>query len=235
MHDAKSRWSLFCFGAFGGILPTLCNLGATYITVPETPPPAIGMLFGLAIMAVVGGGVAQINSTMEIRQAIITGIAAPALLTSFISGATESRRKAAELPAPIVAMVGLFVSSAEAQETASGSKGQYTLVIKPTVNGFAPTGPDIPVTAAVKTGPGVEPRTVQIGTIRSTANPSAFFLPEGTYEAFVGGKPIAITGPLTEANVTVTTRPTNAGDFLWALGGQRRFEVQGVEVASPKK
>ena len=234
MHLAKSRRSLFLYGALGGLLPTLSTLATTFVTVPETPLPAIGMLYGLVLMGVVGGGAAMTNSTLEIRQAVITGVAAPAILMSIVSGATDSRRKSAQLFAPFTAMAELFIQTARAQEPPGFSKAGSTLVINPTVKGAALSGADIPITAAVKNADGLS-RTVQVGTIRSTENPIAFTLPAGTYEAFVAGQGIAITRPVTEANVIVTTRPTISGDFWWALGAPRKFEVQGVQLTSPQK
>jgi hypothetical protein len=89
-----SRSALFLFGAFGGIMPTLANLATTYVAIPATPMPAVGLLFGLALFAVIGGGVALTNTSREIRQAIFAGIAAPAIMTSIIAGSTPFARAA---------------------------------------------------------------------------------------------------------------------------------------------
>jgi hypothetical protein len=95
MPATESKQTVFAFGALGGVLPTLTLLASTYVTIPETPLPAPGLLLGLALYAIVGGVVALTNTSQEIRQAIFAGIAAPAILSSVLAGASEAhmRRK----------------------------------------------------------------------------------------------------------------------------------------------
>ena len=55
--QVQSKWSLFGFGALGGVMPTVASLASTFVAVPETPLPAFGMYLGLVLWAFIGGGV----------------------------------------------------------------------------------------------------------------------------------------------------------------------------------
>ena len=81
---------MFAFGTLGGVLPSLAALAPTYVAAPTTPLPTIGLLFGLALWAIVGGVMALTNTAAEARHAIFAGIAAPAILANVIAGATSS-------------------------------------------------------------------------------------------------------------------------------------------------
>jgi hypothetical protein len=90
-------------GAIGGMLPTIARLAATYVAQPLTPLPEIGLYFGLALYAGIGSAVAFVMAPfdrrqivlVELRQALIAGIAAPAILGNIIAGAAETRPKMA--------------------------------------------------------------------------------------------------------------------------------------------
>jgi len=232
--EAGSKWALFFYGAFGGLMPTLVNLATTFVTAPENPWPALTYLVGLLIFGVIGGGIALTNSNMEIRQAIFTGIAAPAIIAGVMSGVTESaKKKTADLLGPIV--VALFIQPAAAQTSnPSPASNAGTLVIKPTVIGNATTSTDIPITALVKTADGKD-RRVLVGTMTKIDSSSAFQIPAGSSQVFISDKAVPVTGSITQADVTVTTKPTKLGDFLWALGASRTFGVQSIEVKPETK
>jgi hypothetical protein len=112
----KMMLGMFCAGACGGMLPTLANQASIYVNHPDTPLPTVGLFLGIGLWAIVGGVVAFLNDKPEIRQAIFAGIAAPAILTNVVSGATENqamRRKTAEIfphvTALVVAVVGTTI------------------------------------------------------------------------------------------------------------------------------
>jgi hypothetical protein len=83
----SGKHSIFAFGAFGGILPMLAILASTYCVNPETPLPALALYLALMTWAIVGGGVALTNTSLEKREAIFAGIAAPAIIMSLVFGA----------------------------------------------------------------------------------------------------------------------------------------------------
>jgi hypothetical protein len=216
-----SRTALFAFGAFGGIMPTLANLATTYVAIPDTPMPAWGLLFGLALFALIGGGVALTNTSREIRQAIFAGIAAPAIMTSVIAGSTEGgggKRKAE------------FISSAHAQTQPQthSSSGVRMIYFSPSVSGGVNLAGEIPVTAQVQRAGKLE--NVTLGEIRTLEASSAISVPAGIDQVYVMGKPVKISGPVTQSWLNVTTRPTVLGDFWWSLGGPRKFTVQDLTV-----
>lgn len=213
---------MFLFGALGGISPTLASLGATFVRVPETPLPAIGMLYGLVIFAIIGGIVALSNKTLEIRQAIFAGIAAPAILMNIFSSAAEapSRRAGIEIISSAMAQSGAVITRAD---------NSSTLYVSPTVVGGASLSSEIPVTAEVKTNDG-SLKNLRIGGIKYLDSTTAFTVPAGVNKVYLGTQPVAITGSVTSTHIDVVTQPTSFGDFLWALGAPRRFEVKTLTV-----
>lgn len=136
MTLAEKR-TVFLFGAFGGILPTLANLAPQYITDWHTALPTLGFWFGLFIWAVVGGGMALTNATAETRQAIFAAVVAPALLTNITAGASEAnmRRRTSEIISPNVAVTlgvigsGLFIS---------GALAETSTTVQRSTTGYAP-------------------------------------------------------------------------------------------------
>ena len=218
-----SRSALFLFGAFGGIMPTLANLATTYVAIPDTPMPAWGLVFGLALFALIGGGVALTNTSREVRQAIFAGIAAPAIMTSVIAGSTEGgggRRKAE------------FISAAHAQtqpQTDSSSSVKM-IYFSPSVTGGVNLAGEIPVTAQVQRAGKLE--NITLGEIRTLEASSAISVPAGIDQVFVMGNPVKVSGPVTQSWLSVTTKPTVLGDFWWSMGGQRKFAVQDLTVST---
>jgi hypothetical protein len=145
--DGAARRTMFYFGAFGGTLPTLANLAPMYIANWDTPLPTIGFLFGLAVWAIVGGGIALTNSSPDVRQAIFAGIAAPAILTNIANGATEGamRRKTTELIPHFTVALSLLGSgalpTASAQPSPDSAKAEATPPVssgRPTTYGGSP-------------------------------------------------------------------------------------------------
>ncbi|TPN82011.1 hypothetical protein FJ987_17150 [Mesorhizobium sp. CU2] len=222
--DADNKIVAFAWGAFGGALPTIAKLASTYVAVPTTPLPALGLLLGVMLWAIVGGGVALTNTSYETRQAIFAGVAAPAILASLISGATST---------PGTKVSFLDISAYAQQETGSTTTGSRAIVISPQVDGGLPRATSIPVTAEVKTGD--QTKIIDLGEIKDLSSPTSFTLPPNTSQVFVSDEPVKTTDSLTNIDLSVKTAPSNGGDLLWALGGPRKFEIQSLQVAPAKQ
>lgn len=90
-----SRTSMFALGALGGLLPILVSLltvdiapffdGATTLTTGNY----VGYGVRVLVLVVLGGVMAALNSEVRNPMALVQlGIAAPALITSYINGAS---------------------------------------------------------------------------------------------------------------------------------------------------
>jgi hypothetical protein len=77
-------------GALGGTCPTVANLGAFYLANPLAAMPSPGLMVGMGLFAVLGAIVAIGFGTESPRAAIIAGIAAPAIVSSALDGATTA-------------------------------------------------------------------------------------------------------------------------------------------------
>ncbi len=99
----RAEWASFILPAIvagtGGMLPTLSRLAATYVDNPYTPEPAYGIYLGLAIFFVIGAILAFAFGEKSLRQALIIGISAPALINSIASGLKDADN--APRPVPV--------------------------------------------------------------------------------------------------------------------------------------
>jgi hypothetical protein len=84
----SSNIGLAAVGGLGGILPTVTKLASTYVAHPSTGLPEAGMYYGLILFFLVGFVLCMGFAISDTKQALLTGIAAPAIITSIISGAT---------------------------------------------------------------------------------------------------------------------------------------------------
>lgn len=237
---------LALFGAFGGACPTLAKLAATYAAATEIPPPLPTVWIAIAIFAVIGMFVALGFGSDSHRQALVAGIAAPALITNILNGATGQAPKAMPL-APIhepakQSSTFLFVTGAFAQsspsataETASSATPlprPKAVVVDTTVSGPAPSNTLVlSVTRKLPTG-GTE--EVGLGSVAGTVGPKTVLFPEGTIAYTVGPNKTILpkdfqAASKPEIKLEVKTAPSPTSDFLWALGGKRTFDVRSVE------
>jgi hypothetical protein len=170
----------------------------------------------------VGGVASMAIASSQLKQAICAGIAAPAIIANMISAAADAGTKRRVE----------FIASAYAQIAPPVIKPDSfgpTLYLSPRVtNGGSNIREGIPLTATVKRAGKIE--TIKIGAITQLDTPTAFILPADVEQVFVMGQPVPLTGPVTERYVSVVTKPTNLGDFFWALGGPRRFAIEDVKV-----
>ena len=119
MGDFMSRLAAFSLGALGGLLPILVSLLTVDLApiIDDHSALTLGNYLGYGIrvivLVVLGGTVALLNGEVTQPFSIVQlGIAAPALVTSFINGASP----AAPPAAPTHAFFSV-VSSANAQQT----------------------------------------------------------------------------------------------------------------------
>jgi hypothetical protein len=187
------------------------------------------------------------NSTPEARLAIFAGIAAPAIISSLVSGASDAalHRKTASTfqhVAMMISRVGAtIIQVANAEDKLNGdnlrplgegqiipAQGQSTgptLLVSSRVDGGNPSN-SIPITVQIKNGEKFE--IVTIGTLSAFNGVSAYSLPTGTTYIYMLGKTIPVsTGTITPANVVIKTKPSSVGDFLWSLGAPRACPKQG--------
>lgn len=221
-----NRATVFAFGGFGGVLPTLANLASTYVSVPATPMPEYGLYLGLLLWALVGGGVALTNTSFEARQAIFAGVAAPAILLNIVAGVTNQPRSE-----NIAEVFGLSAYAETLQGQAASPQDtptSWAVIVSPNVSGGIPKNVSLPVTAEVLKNGKVE--KVDIGEIRDLRSPTAFTLPPGSTQIFVSGKPIETTGSITAIDLAIKTSPSVGGDLLWALGAPRRFTITNLDL-----
>jgi hypothetical protein len=223
-------------GAVGGMSPTVAKLAATYAAAPETPPPGLGLLIGLLLFAFLGGIVGLAFGQLQFRQAFIAGIAAPGIITNVLAGtslqqiAPPVRTPVAQVseptdpPAP-PAPLTRGVATAQAQPAAQ------SITIVPRVTGGLPQKIEIPVTAVVAQ-PGGGDRDVRIATITSLSTPTVVSVPANTRELSIQGKRLDMTavGAKRTVALSVVTKAGLASDLQWALGGQRSYSIQELNV-----
>jgi len=217
-------------GALGGILPTLAKLASTYVTVPTTPLPEYGLLFGVLLFAVIGAVIAFATGQSEIRQAMIAGIAAPGIITNLVAGATAPTAAPSSPPAVHSMLNILGTAMAQPVPASPGTPpagGIHTIVIDPKVTGGLPLNAQIPLSAEI---PGVNntTQTVRIGTINSLSGTTTYSIPATAKNLKIGGKSVPLSGNQTTIQLDVTTKSSAGSDFLWALGGHRSYQVQSI-------
>jgi hypothetical protein len=225
-------WQVLIAGALGGILPTTAKLATTYVGVPATPLPEIGLLLGLALFAVIGAAIAFATSSTDFRQALLAGIAAPGIITNLVAGADAQQHAGLDSPDFSVARMLSFVPAARAQDgrvpgqpAASGVK---SITIDPKVTGGLPASTNIPVTAEIAGGANSGTRRVQIGTITSLTNATKLTVPADTTHVMIGGTSVPLASTDNTVTLSVSTKSTLQSDFLWALGGQRSYSIEQI-------
>ena len=222
----------FLWGGFGGTLPTLSRMAATYTTHIAQPLPELTVLLGLLLWAIVGGGIALTAASHDMRQAIFAGIAAPGILTSILAGAEMPRDTAPDKAATTTSIWYSFSAHAQplpniATDDALSGKA---ITITPEVVGGLPRSVTLPVIAEIDRDGTRE--SVDVGSIRNLWGESTFVLPEGTTSVSVSGVRIETMEPITEIELSVRTSPSRFGDLLWALGANRTFSIDEI-VATP--
>lgn len=244
------KWySVISLGALGGMCPSISKLAATYSTNPQTDLPVLGVYIGLGLFALLGSIVALGFGVKEARSAIVAGIAAPAIVTNVMAGAEKK-------PIPVVVgevssatrwggllsnIVSPLFAQMDTNETQGGESrptgsGVGYVNIVPTVIGGELLSKDA-VTYEWAGGDDLLGGShIEMQAIDPSVKQS-LEIPSGATGILINGKFV----PLPEAEnelptikLEIETRPTFLGDLKWALGGQRNYEVENIEVVPSK-
>ena len=78
------------------------------------------------------------------------------------------------------------------------------------------------------TGADNKKKTLQIGTVNSLSGQTTVTLPATVDQLKIGGKPVDLDRTQSKIQLDVSTSPTSGSDFLWALGAQRRYQIDSI-------
>lgn len=252
------NWKCILVGGVGGMMPTLCRLGATYVTNPSEPLPKIGLLFGLSIFFIISSFLVLCFSESDLKKAICLGIAAPGIITNICNGVNS----------PYVGNSSTTINSQKKSENTSFIEGTaYALdslganapsvsraqesISHPSDKSSPDPKPSIvrSVTVSFKTGNAPSEVTPSTFIIKQTATDGMEY-PIGKFEITPG----TILTPLLRtdtASVTIisgnliTTQKISldvvhckvvvdltykpSNDFLWALGFSRKMQIVSIK------
>jgi hypothetical protein len=221
-HELDYR-SMFLWGAVGGTLPTLGRIAGTYAANFEAPAPAwLGVFLALSLYAFIGAVIARAMGNGEMKQALIAGIAAPAIITNVFNGVSEGRIRVGDL--------SLF-GVAHAQQASFVLLARRTVTVDPHFYGYygsySPKSPYRVAIAAKSTRDGVPLWT---GTYNLSPYKYTFTVPGEARGLSFNGKWIEIPATTTdvEVDLDVKAKPSVGSDFLWALGALRQLPVQDI-------
>jgi hypothetical protein len=233
-------------GGLGGILPTVTNLASTYVAHPSTGLPELGMYYGLILFFLVGFVLCIGFSIGETKQALLTGIAAPAIITSIISGVTAGGPPTS---APIRTSLSSFFSfQAFAQPAQSVPSTMEDACVGPG-DANAPSGIlRIRFHSDYRGSESQSGQVVQVKTLKGEAWTTC------TFETGVGvGRQIrvatalsaldvqyknalahVILDPKKNADVLVVIEPTwrPVIDFGYIVGGVRKYDVVSATITA---
>ncbi len=140
----------------GGMLPTLSRLAATYVDNPYTPEPAYGIYLGLAIFFVIGAILAFAFGERSLRQALIIGISAPALINSIASGLKD----ADNAPRPVAVSPAGEERLVDPETFAPLERNSWNFSFGGTAHAQTTTAPDASSGTAPSVAPSVSVREV---------------------------------------------------------------------------
>jgi hypothetical protein len=251
----RSTWECTILAGFGGTMPTLSKFGAALVADPSSPMPALGFYVGLGIFFLIGSLMAYALAERNLKQALLAGIAAPAIIASTISGAAGAQpqalqQRAGAQSAPskeASSLLDILVPTANAQDKKpdtkqilnavppkdralpEGLKYKYSLASFPTGSSDWRTS-DVNLRVTVKD---------QDGKLSQYNLPSAF-----TTLSFSSDKPISEVkleadgfnskfisiGVNTGGKILVTRHIETKKDFIWAFGGKGLPVVRDVNA-----
>lgn len=236
------------FGAFGGMAPTLMKLASTYVAHPG-PMPAITVLLGLSLYAIIGGGIAIALGEQNMRGALFAGIAAPALITNAITGAQDDGAKGQQAKVSVSLIAPAYAESLGHDRVAYNFTSEVAklnrlsapiLQANKSVTIFGPSVATSPTTvdvcfldqenAKAALSPADDGKNVmcskQVQLTAKSGTSETLQAPPETAAVSVAGKPIVLDKPLNPVGLTVEKRPTFLNDFLWSLGGKRALSAE---------
>jgi len=218
---------MFGWGAIGGALPTLGKIAGTYGANFDAPPPRVlGVLIAIALYGMIGAIIARAIGNPDVKQALFAGIAAPAIVISVLTGASDSQSLH---PGGQNGGASLF-SPAFAQAPPGNPQGMRSIVIRPQIVGSYPVGGAIEVSA--KSGN----RVTEVGTVQLNPGsaPTTLRIPAGPTTLVFTSAGAASTQvevdnqPAVLVKITPMTSVTQ--DLKWALGSQRALAIGKLEA-----
>jgi hypothetical protein len=248
------------FAGFGGLLPTLANIAASFAAKPEQPLPHWHIVIPLLAFAFIGAVLSYaFNREHDIKKAIMIGICAPGIITNIIAGATSNigRGNQARLYLPSITAsafaqdspsmvdekrkldVGKLVQNSpeETEQKIKVTAVGNSLRFSSNVYGIWPKDADVSI-FAIGGSKDILLTSIPVGaatTLQFPPDTKSLSFKIGT-ETYNWNLPKGIEGRPDDntgftASATVTTKPTISGDILWALGGHRSATVVDLNVA----
>jgi hypothetical protein len=229
----------------GGILPTLCHLAASYSTDPSQPMPEIGVYFALVLFFFIGTAVAFGLEETVLKKAFVLGIAGPAVVASFVNGASHSKGSTTAAIDHITIrqfskILGISDANADAAATTASSpiggpsptSSAPQLIVDPAFSGVSTLSSNMLMRVQFLASDGGMLSQSSISPLQ----PSTLIVPPGANSVVVTIAEEARTTQLPSTsflsahlNVSISMQPS--GDFTWALGGQRSFAIKSLSIS----
>ena len=227
----------------GGTLPTLCTLAASYSANPTQPLPGMGMGLALVLFFVIGAAVAYGLDESVPKKAFVLGVAAPAVVSSIISGVVNAKTSVSGPPAGsaavlhhLSALLGISDTLAQAPAQVQGASAESraisgrSLTVSPQIAGIGiASGTTLRVQFLSAKGEVLSDNAV------SALGSSTLRVPGGATVAAVSVSNVGakVTLPMTfdsaQLDALITAQPAN--DFLWALSGKRYADIQNISLS----
>lgn len=230
-----NRIDCIIFGALGGISPTIARLAATYSTNPEGPPPELGFWIGVACFAILGAIIAMGIGSKEVKAAIFAGIAAPGIVTNVVAGHTAGQQPVEVIQQSLLEdravpfMFGISTAHAQLRPVVDGSAASLQrrpIAITPQITGGVPKGA-VDVFANMPSDGGDV--AVRVGTIYLNLGTQNLEVPTKATSLTLADQTVPISGQFA-VDIAIQTAPGFGSDLIWALGGERQFNVQKIDV-----
>ena len=218
------------YGALGGACPTLLKIGASLSA--GAPLPELNALLGVGVLMVVGGILAMGFGRTDVKEAIVTGIVAPALITNLVAGYETAQHpdRPGQQSVERTNETNLWsfgVQTAFAQvpsppvESTEEDTAQRQITVHALVEGGTPRDPEVGVFAMS----GSEEKS--IGTISLQESTHVFSI-DSTIDVIRIGETEFELGESDDLDVTVRTEPKF--DWLWILGARLRYDVESIGI-----
>lgn len=233
----KCSWDCILVAGIGGMAPNLAKVGLDLVENLKQPAPEMKLYIGLVFLFICGAVVAIAFSETSIRKAFVLGISAPGLITNLVASG-PIQRSSVELFSP---------SSAYAQnesiernpsldsllnEASNSTTRQKLLIINSNIAGAGKWSKEnVWVNVKAINANGTESI---INSINGETNEAISSIPTTTKSIVLesGGVRKIIDLPedkdlraiMLDANIELKGQ----NDFLWALGQQRRPNVDSI-------
>jgi hypothetical protein len=228
--------SILLWGAVGGSLPTLGKIAGTYGANFDAPLPNIlGVVIAVTLYSLIGSVVSRAVGNPDVKQALFAGIAAPAIVVSVITGASDGRTHTANAN-PAAKRDGYFISSAYAQTPPARQSGATRQILIETQSTAPVTGNiDVYATVPAATGNGTVNKQVGTVSVNQSYQRQPVEVPENATSLTFSSGPASASLPNTSddndrVQLKLTPQPSGGKDLFWALGGKRQFDIGGIDA-----